>query len=59
MPSRVTHLNIHQPLSRLKECYNMFMDGLGGVGHKEANEANLLMHYNITSPKDKAPYHPD
>ena len=37
----------------------MFRDRVGGVDPKEANGANLLMHYNITSPKDKDPYYPD
>ena len=36
----------------------MFGDRVGGVVPKEANGANLLMHYNITSPNDKASYHP-
>ena len=37
----------------------MFGDGIGGVDPKEVNRAKLLKHYNITSPKDEAPYQPN
>jgi len=31
-------------------------NGVGGIDPKEVNGAQILMRYNITSPKDKARY---
>ena len=43
-------------MSHLKECYNMFGDGVGGIEPKDVNWTKLLMYYDITSSKDNAPY---